>query len=177
MFSSPSVSTVTAVKLPQVHRTSVRNCYRNKHSVSLCSILIVSTSDKDTSGVSSIFRAGSSKPASKGEICVVPFTKDAFYSRLSLIPRKYGNMRPVIDLGPLNCFIETPHFQMEHVTTVKSVLKQGHFMTKLHLKDAYLSVAIHPQSKKFLGFLWQSKAYQFRSLPFGLNIAPSMSPA
>jgi hypothetical protein len=63
---------------------------------------------------------------------------------------------------------------MEHLTTVKSLLKQGHFMTKLHLKDAYLSVAIHPQSKKILGFLWQNKAYQFRSLPFGLNIAPSM---
>ena len=47
-------------------------------------------------------------------------------------------------------------------------------MTKLDLKDAYLSVAIHPQSKKFLRFLWQNKAYQFRSLPFGLNIAPSV---
>jgi hypothetical protein len=83
-------------------------------------------------------------------------------------------MRPVKNLSPLNCFIETPHFQTEHLTTVKSLLKQGHFMTKLHLKNAYLSVAIHPQSKKFLRFLWQNKAYQFRSLPFGLNIAPSM---
>jgi hypothetical protein len=59
---------------PSIHRTmekynlrpcGVRNCYRNKHSVSLCSISIVSTSDKDTSGVSSNFRAGSSKPASE----------------------------------------------------------------------------------------------------------------
>ena len=58
---------------------------------------------------------------------------------------KYGSMRSVIDLSPLNCFIETPHFQTEHLTTVKSLLKQfkqAHFMTKLDLKDAYLSMAI-----------------------------------
>jgi hypothetical protein len=57
-----------------IHRTmekynlrpcGVRNCYRNKHSFSMCSISIVSTSDKNTSGVSSNFRAGSSKPASE----------------------------------------------------------------------------------------------------------------
>ena len=47
-------------------------------------------------------------------------------------------------------------------------------MTKIDLKDAYFSVAIHPQSQKFLRFLWQNKAFQFCSLPFGLNIAPSL---
>ena len=44
-------------------------------------------------------------------------------------------------------------------------------MTKIDLKDAYFSVPIHPQSQKFL---WQNKAFQFCSLPFGLNIAPSL---
>ena len=110
----------------------------------------------------------------KGAICEVPFTQDGFYSRLFLVPKKDGSMRPVVDLSPLNRFIETPHFQMEHLTTVQSLLKQGHYMTKLDLKDAYLSVAIHPQSQKYLRFLWQKKAYQFRALPFGLNIAPSV---
>ena len=60
---------------PSLHRTmekhnfrpcGLRNCYRSKHSFSLCSSSIVSTSDKNTSGVISNFRAGSSKPASKG---------------------------------------------------------------------------------------------------------------
>ena len=83
-------------------------------------------------------------------------------------------MRPIIDLSPLSRFIDTPHFQMENLATVKSLLRQGHFMTKIDLKDAYFSVAIHPQSQKFLRFLWQNKAFQFCSLPFGLNIAPSL---
>ena len=110
----------------------------------------------------------------KGAICEVPFCEDGFYSRLFVIPKRDGSMRPVIDLSPLNHFIDTPHFQMENLATVKSLLRQGHFMTKIDLKDAYFSVAIHPQSQKFLRFLWQNKAFQFCSLPFGLNIAPSL---
>ena len=140
----------------------LRNCYRSKHSFSLCSSSNVSTSDKNTSGVISNFRAGSSKPASKGGGSL--YTR-RFYSRLFLAPKKDGSMRPIVDLSPPNRFIETPHFQIEHLTTVQS---------KLDLKDAYLSVAIHPQSQKYLRFLWQKKAYQFRALPFGLNIAPSV---
>ena len=44
----------------------------------------------------------------------MPFTVDAFYSRLFLVPKKGTSMRPVIDLSALNQFIENPHFEMEH---------------------------------------------------------------
>jgi hypothetical protein len=108
----------------------------------------------------------------KGAVCQVPQTKDAFYSRLFLVPKKGGGMRPVIDLSSLNQFIDNTHFQMEHLSAIKSLLKTGHFMTKLDLKDAYLSVPIHPASQKFLRFIWKDKTYQFQALPFGLNIAP-----
>ena len=108
----------------------------------------------------------------KGALCRVPFTADAFYSRLFLVPKKGGSMRPVIDLSALNQFIENPHFQMEHLSSIKTLLKPGHFMTKLDLKDAYLSVAVHPDCQKYLRFVWKNQAFQFRALPFGLNIAP-----
>ena len=108
----------------------------------------------------------------KGALCQVPFTADAFYSRLFLVPKKGGSMRPVIDLSALNQFIENPHFQMEHFSSIKTLLKPGHFMTKLDLKDAYLSVAVHPDCQKYLRFVWKNLTFQFRALPFGLNIAP-----
>ena len=72
----------------------------------------------------------------KGAICEVPFCEDGFNSRLFATPKRDGSMRPIIDLSPLNRFIDTPHFQMENLATVKSLLKQGHFMTKIDLKDA-----------------------------------------
>ena len=45
-------------------------------------------------------------------------------------------------------------------------------MVKLDLKDAYLTVGVHPESQKFLRFVWLGQTYQFLALPFGLNTAP-----
>ena len=44
-------------------------------------------------------------------------------------------------------------------------------MVKLDLKDAYLTVGVHPESQKYLRFVWQGQTYQFLALPFGLNTA------
>jgi hypothetical protein len=35
-----------------------------------------------------------------------------FYSRLFLVPKKTGGMRPVIDLSILNSYLSVPHFKM-----------------------------------------------------------------
>ena len=45
-------------------------------------------------------------------------------------------------------------------------------MTNIDLKDAYLLVAVHEHSQKFLSFFWEEKYYQFKALPFGLCSAP-----
>jgi hypothetical protein len=115
-FSSPSVSTVTAAKLPQFIEQ-----WKNITSDPAVLLEIVT-------GINIPFRCvpfqsppqvkkilPESVPFLEQEvqnllgkgsiwsICEVPFTKDGFYSRLFIIPQKDGNMRPVIDLSPLNC--------------------------------------------------------------------------
>ena len=45
-------------------------------------------------------------------------------------------------------------------------------MGKIDLKDAYFSVKIFPDHKKFLRFRWRGVAYQYKALPFGLATAP-----
>ena len=112
----------------------------------------------------------------KGAITQIPLSKDGYYSRIFLVPKKDGGMRPVIDLSSLNNFVENQHFQMENLTSVKTLLKQGDFMTKLDLKDAYLTVAINPQSQRFLRFSWKGKAYQFKALPFAKAQPPIQRP-
>ena len=42
----------------------------------------------------------------------------------------------------------------------------------LDLKDAYFQVPIHKGDRKFLRFMMDGEAYQYRSLPFGLSTAP-----
>ena len=89
-----------------------------------------------------------------------------------LVEKKNGGYRPVLDLSPLNTFIETTHFKMENLATLKSLINPGDYMINIDLTDAYLSVPIHQESQKFLRFIWQNKAYQFKAMPFELNVAP-----
>lgn len=61
---------------------------------------------------------------------------------------------------------------METLSAVMSELKMGWWGTTLDLKDAYLHVAVHPSSRKWLSFAIRDRAYQFTVLPFGLSTAP-----
>ena len=45
-------------------------------------------------------------------------------------------------------------------------------MASIDLKDAYLSVAIWEEHRKYLRFVWNSQLYEFQCLPFGLCSAP-----
>ena len=64
------------------------------------------------------------------------------------------------------------HFQMEGLHLLKTILNPGSFMIKIDLKDAYLSVPISHNLRHLLRFIVDNQTYQFRCLPFGLNIAP-----
>ena len=42
-------------------------------------------------------------------------------------------------------------------------------MTKLDLRDAYLTVPVNKRSRIYLRFIWRGILYQFTCLPFGLS--------
>ena len=47
-------------------------------------------------------------------------------------------------------------------------------MVSLDLKDPYLQVPIHPNSRKYLRFVAFGRVYQFKVLCFGLSTAPQV---
>ena len=47
-------------------------------------------------------------------------------------------------------------------------------MVSLDLRDAYLQIPMHPESRKFLRFMVGEKVYQFKVLCFGLSTAPQV---
>ena len=69
-------------------------------------------------------------------------------------------------------FIKPPPFKMESLAAVLPELQHNWWGASLDLKDAYLHIAIHPSSRKWLGFAIGEENFRFRSLPFGLSTAP-----
>ena len=76
-----------------------------------------------------------------------------FYSRVFLLPKKNGKLRPVINLRPLNQCILCPHFQMETVASISSAVRPGDWATSLDLTDAYFHVPNAPWFRKYLRFV------------------------
>ena len=61
---------------------------------------------------------------------------------------------------------------MEGVNTLRYTLRQGDWLAKVDLKDAYFSVALNPAQRKFFCLKWEGKIFQYVSMPFGLGPAP-----
>lgn len=95
-----------------------------------------------------------------------------FISSIFLIAKANGSYRFILNLKKLNTFISTEHFKMEDFRTAKKLISHKCFMSTLDLKDAYFLVAMHPDHRKYLRFVFDSQIYEFTCLPFGLSTAP-----
>ena len=95
-----------------------------------------------------------------------------FYSRIFLVPKKAGKLRPVIDLSTLNLYLKPKPFKMETSELVRQSLSPNMWTFSLDLSNAYFHIPIHPASRKYLRIEFRGKIYQFRALPFGLKTAP-----
>ena len=96
-----------------------------------------------------------------------------FLNRLFEVPKKDSDTtRLVLDVSRLNVHITPFKFKMTTVASVRLALRSGCFMASLDLKDAYWHVPIHRDFRPFLAFSAGKRIFQFRVLPFGLNIAP-----
>ena len=95
----------------------------------------------------------------------------AFHSPFFLTT-KSGDWRPILNLKRLNKYIKPPSFKMASLAAVLPELQRNCWGASLDLKDAYLHVAIHPSSRKWLGFAIGDENFRFRCLPFGLSLAP-----
>ena len=110
----------------------------------------------------------------KGAVELAPLPSPGFYSRLFVVWKTSGSWRPVIDLSHLSRFVDVSHFQMETIQSVLLLVRQGDWMASIDLKEAYLQVPVHPESRPFLRFVSKGHVFQFKALCFGLSTAPQV---
>ena len=95
----------------------------------------------------------------------------SFYSWLFLVPKKNGKLSPMIDLSTLNLYIRSQPFKMETTKSVGQSILVNDWAVSIDMTDAYLHVPIHPQSRKYLRFIFCNQVFQFRALPFGMSLS------
>ena len=98
--------------------------------------------------------------------------QDGYFSKYFLVPKKTGDLRPILNLKPINSDIQKKSFKMENLNLVIEALHPGNWLAAIDLKDAYFHVPIHTSHYKYLRFAIQNKMYQYKVLPFGLTTSP-----
>ena len=99
----------------------------------------------------------------KGPVSLQEPHQVGFISQLFLVPKKDGGFRPVVNLKALNIFIQEEHFKMEGFHMVKDLMRQGDWLAKIDLKDAYFLMPVYSGHQTFLQFTWKASLYQFHS--------------
>ena len=98
--------------------------------------------------------------------------KGQFLSSYFTVPKPDGTHRFILNLKEFNEFVFTEHFKLEDFRTAVNLLNLNEYMCKVDLEDAYLSVPIHKDFRKFLKFRYKGQLFQFTALPFGLGSSP-----
>ena len=104
---------------------------------------------------------------------IEPASSYIFLNRLFEVPKKDSpTPRLVLDVSALNKYIPTYKFRMTSTKTVRQTLRRGWYMASIDLKDAYWHIPIAPSFRPYLAFSSGQHTFQFKVMPFGLNIAP-----
>ena len=80
----------------------------------------------------------------------------------------------ILNLKPLNEFVLYHHFKMDTIQTALKLMRLGCFMASVDIKDAYYSVPVAKEERKYLKFEWQGSYYEYTCLPNGLVCAPRL---
>ena len=95
-----------------------------------------------------------------------------FISNIFFRPKKDGAIRLILNLKTLNLSVAYHHFKMETLQAAIQLMSQGCFLASVDLKDAYYSVPVAREDRKYLRFIWKGHLFQFTCLPNGLAEAP-----
>jgi hypothetical protein len=95
-----------------------------------------------------------------------------YYSAVFTAPKPPDTFRPIFDGRGINLSIKHRKFKMEGLHTVKDILREGDWMGKVDLKDAYFHLPVHKHHRPLLRFRWRGRLYQYNALPFGVAPAP-----
>ena len=112
----------------------------------------------------------------KGVIVETEHEEGEILSNIFIRPKADGSHRLILNLSRLNEHVDKITFKMETLKSALQMISKGSltffcYFAKIDLKDAFYSISINDNDRKYLKFEWQGKVYTFTCLPNGLSTA------
>ena len=93
-------------------------------------------------------------------------TYGQYVSTIFLKKKKNGSYRLILNLKGLNASIEYQHFKMESLTCAIQLMKKNCYMASIDLTDAYYTVPVTVEHKKYLRFFWRNRLFQYLNVGY-----------
>ena len=78
----------------------------------------------------------------------------------------------ILNLKKFNQNVDKIHFKMDTLQSALDIISHGDFLTKIDISDAYYSVPINPEHRKYLKFKFDDVLYEYAVLPNGYRDGP-----
>jgi hypothetical protein len=94
-------------------------------------------------------------------------------SPLGVVPKPHSEeLRLVVNMIYVNNHLVKRVFKFEGLSDIGDMAKKGDYSLSYDLTSGYCHVALHPDSRRLVGFKKKEKYYQYNCLSFGLSTAP-----
>ena len=94
-------------------------------------------------------------------------------SPLGVVPKPHSDkLRLIVNLRYVNEHLVKRVLKFDGLSDIADMANKGGYSISYDLNSGYYHVALHPDSRRFVGFKWEGRYYQYNCLPFGLSTAP-----
>jgi len=119
-----------------------------------------------TKAISDMIEAGA---ASVISLCVRP----ALVSPLGVVAKPhFEKLQLINNTMYVNKYLTKRVFKLEGLSDLADMAETCDYSISYDLTSGYYHVALHQDSRRFVGFKWKGMHCQYNCLPFGLSTAP-----
>jgi hypothetical protein len=91
---------------------------------------------------------------------------------MSVIPKRSGGLRIVVDLRGLNNIIKSQKWPLPNLTELLEGFKDANLFTSYDFTSAFFHIAIDDKSQPLTAFSAMNRQYMYQRLPMGCKVSP-----
>lgn len=99
---------------------------------------------------------------------IIEYSVSEHTSPLLVVKKPTGKLRLCLDAREINRSLVAEKTSPEGITEILQRFHGARFFSSFDASAGYWQIMLHPESRKYVSFLFQGRSYQFIRLPFGL---------